>query len=56
MSPLHAWLHREAGTATELSGTYPIGLVMHNIDGMLQDASTCQQFTTIIAELLEVSR
>lgn len=47
LSPLHAWLRR--------GKPVPLGLVMYNVDGMLQDTKLCQQFTGIVAELLAVS-
>ena len=54
MSPLHAWVKRSVGNATQLRETMPMGLVMHNIDGMLLDVNIRQQFTAIMVELLEV--
>lgn len=54
MSPLHAWLIRGVGNAAQLRKTMPMGLVMHNIDGMLQDVDTRQQFTALMVKLLEV--
>ena len=46
MSPLYAWLRRNADM--------PFGLIMHNVDGMLQQASVKQQFQDILAQIVKV--
>ena len=46
MSPLYAWLRRNAAM--------PFGLIMHNVDGMLQPDGLKQQFREILAQILKV--
>ena len=46
MSPLYAWLRRNA--------EMPFGLIMHNVDGMLEDAELRQQFADILANITKV--
>ena len=46
MSPLYAWLRRNADL--------PFGLIMHNVDGMLEDVALRQQFADILANITKV--
>ena len=46
MSPLYAWLRRNADL--------PFGLIMHNVDGMLEDVASRQQFADILANITKV--